>query len=98
MVGDLSVAHFNDYFAAVHGFPPFPWQSRLLGRVVENGWPAVLELPTGSGKTAAIDIALFHLALESTSEQRRAPVRIVLVVNRRTVVDQAFDRAKRIAE
>lgn len=97
-MSDLLVAHFDDYFAAVHGFLPFPWQRRLLQRVIEDGWPAILDLPTGSGKTAAIDIALFHLALEATSQQRRAPVRIVLVVNRRTVVDQAYDRAKRIAE
>jgi CRISPR-associated endonuclease/helicase Cas3 len=43
-----------------------------------------------------LDIALFHLALEATSPHRRASVRIVLVVDRRTVVDQAFERAQRI--
>ena len=44
----------------------------------------MLDLPTGSGKTAAIDIAVFHVALEADSlEARRAPVRIAFVVDRR---------------
>ncbi len=94
---ELHLGDFETYFAAVHGAPPFPWQARLLRHVVEGGWPRVLDLPTGSGKTAALDIALFHLALEAASEQRRAPTRIVLVVDRRTVVDQASERAERIA-
>lgn len=96
-MSDLRLDDFEAYFAAVHGARPFPWQARLLRQVVANGWPRVLDLPTGSGKTAALDIALFHLALEAASEQRRAPARIVLVVDRRTVVDQASDRAEKIA-
>ena len=59
----------------------------------------MLDLPTGSGKTAALDAAVFHLALEAErGEARRAPVRIALVVDRRLVVDEAFKRAKKIAE
>jgi CRISPR-associated endonuclease/helicase Cas3 len=50
----------------------------------------VLDLPTGSGKTAAIDIAIFHLALEAgRGEERHPPVRIAFVVDRRLVVDDA---------
>jgi CRISPR-associated endonuclease/helicase Cas3 len=94
---ELSVEDFASYFAAVHGSEPFPWQIRLLRAVVRDGWPRVLDLPTGSGKTAALDVALFHLALEAPSQERQAPTRIILVVDRRTIVDQAFDRATRIA-
>src|SRR5437870_10049103 len=97
---DLVPDDFSGFFRAIHGHEPFPWQKRLASRVSNEGdWPAVLDLPTGSGKTAAIDIAVFHLAMETErGEQRRAPVRIVFVVDRRLVVDDAFQRAKKIAE
>ncbi len=98
---DLAPPDFDAYFEAVHGSKPFPWQQRLLEHVaLEGRWPQLLDLPTGSGKTAAIDIALFHLALDASlePEKRRAPRRIVLVVDRRTVVDQAFERAQSIRQ
>ena len=61
----LDSAEFADFFSAVHGYPPFPWQQRLMNRVVGGGWPDILDLPTGSGKTAALDVALFALALQA---------------------------------
>jgi CRISPR-associated endonuclease/helicase Cas3 len=98
-VTELASIDFASFFEAIHRNPPFPWQSRLAARVAEAGWPAVLDLPTGTGKTAAIDVAVFHLALEATREQRRrAPLRIVYVVDRRTIVDQAYERARKIAD
>ena len=94
----LSVDDFPAFFEEVHGRSPFPWQERLLDQVAAKGeWPSVLDLPTGSGKTAAIDIAVFHLALEADRfEARRAPVRIAFVVDRRLVVDDAFARAQKL--
>ncbi|HYD49844.1 MAG TPA: type I-U CRISPR-associated helicase/endonuclease Cas3 [Terriglobales bacterium] len=96
----LAAADFATFFSEVHGHPPFPWQERLLRQVAERGeWPQGLNLPTGSGKTAAIDIAVFHLALEAdTGERRRAPLRIAFVVDRRLVVDDAFERAEKLAK
>ena len=88
----LAVADFCGVFEAVHGVPPFAWQSRLLNMVIENGWPEVVAAPTGAGKTAVLDVALFHLALGL--QPRTAPRRVVLAVDRRIIVDQAFDRAK----
>jgi CRISPR-associated endonuclease/helicase Cas3 len=95
----LSLSDFETFFQEVHGHSPFPWQKRLLEEVAEQGrWRRVLDLPTGSGKTAAIDIAIFHLALEARDlERRRAPVRIAFVVDRRLVVDDAFERSRKIA-
>jgi CRISPR-associated endonuclease/helicase Cas3 len=75
----------------------FPWQRRLMRTVAESGWPAVLDLPTGCGKTAVLDIAVFHLALQADAVSRRAPRRIVMVVDRRTIVDQTYERAQKIA-
>ncbi len=94
-MADLRPSDFGAYFEAVHDRAPFPWQRRLLEQVARDGrWPKLLDLPTGTGKTAAIDVALFHLALDPD----KAPRRIVLVVDRRTVVDQAFRRAQHIQE
>jgi len=96
----LTADDFARFFEEVHGDKPFPWQERLLRQVTHEGkWPSVLDLPTGSGKTAAIDIAVFHLALEAERrEARRAPVRIAFVVDRRLVVDDAFLRAEKLAK
>lgn len=95
---DLRIEEFIGFFYELHGHSPFPWQNRLALQVAEQGrWPAVLDLPTGFGKTAALDIAVFHLALEADRRRdRRAPVRIALVVDRRLIVDDAFERARRI--
>src|SRR5690606_16244882 len=77
----LRVDDFSEFFTGIHGHPPFPWQVRLASQVVADGtWPSLLDLPTASGKTAAIDIAVFHLAMDADrGEQRRAPVRIAFV-------------------
>jgi CRISPR-associated endonuclease/helicase Cas3 len=94
----LSPDDFAAFFRAVHGHDPFPWQQRLARRVAESGWPSVLDLPTGSGKTAALDVAVFAVALAAGQRARTAPIRIVYVVDRRTVVDQAYERAEKIRE
>lgn len=97
---ELTPDDFAAFFTAVHSVPPFPWQDRLLRQVAaEWKWPGLLDLPTGTGKTAALDIAVFHLALEADKgAQRRAPVRIAFVVDRRLIVDDAFERAKGISD
>ncbi|WP_454918123.1 type I-G CRISPR-associated helicase/endonuclease Cas3g [Xanthobacter sediminis] len=92
-------ADFPAFFKAVNGHPPFPWQARLARHLAEGGaWPD-LALPTGTGKTAALDIAVFQLAAQAAlGDARQAPVRIAFVVDRRLVVDDAFSRAKGLAE
>lgn len=92
---------FDAFFQALHDRSPFPWQSRLAKDVCEHGlWPDALSLPTSSGKTAALDIALFHLIHEATKpvEQRHAPRRIYFVVDRRLIVDEAYERSRQVAE
>ena len=93
---NLAAADFAAFFRAIHGDSPFPWQQRLVEQLAANDeWPDVLDLPTGSGKTAAFDAAVFHLALQFECPARAA-LRIVLVVDRRLVVDDAYERARRI--
>lgn len=95
----LAVDDFAAFFEEVHGVSPFPWQRRLLEWIVTRGeWPPLLDLPTGAGKTASIDVSVFHLALEAgLGKARRAPVRIAMVIDRRLVVDDAHRRAQKIA-
>ena len=93
---DLGAADFGVFFRAIHGYPPFPWQQRLVDLLAEGDeWPDVLDLPTGSGKTAALDAAVFHMALRFECPARAA-LRIALVVDRRLVVDDAYERARSI--
>ncbi len=94
----VKVDDFIPFFKEIHGVEPFPWQVRLLREVSTNGWPGTISLPTSSGKTSVIDIAIFSLALQANlpPEKRSAPVRITYVVDRRIVVDEAYDRSVRI--
>lgn len=96
----LGADYFRAFFKAIHRFDPFPWQMRLAKQVVDSGtWPKLLDLPTGAGKTAAIDVAVFHLASEANrGSERRAPLRILFVIDRRIVVDSAAERAKKIRD
>lgn len=96
----MDAEQFTEFFAALHGQPPFPWQARLARQLCERGkWPAVLDLPTGSGKTACIDIGLFHfLSAVAKGKATAAARRIVFVVDRRVIVDEARRRALEIRE
>ena len=92
---------FADFYRAINGRTPFPWQARLAERVAEtNEWPAEVGVPTGLGKTACLDIAVWWLASQADREpaQRTAPTRIWWVVNRRLLVDSTADHAGRLAK
>ena len=94
-MSSLTIADYPAYFRSVHGFEPFPWQVRLTETVFDTGrWPEVIDLPTGSGKTAVIDTALFTLA----ARPEVFPRRIVFVIDRRIIVDQVYRRAETIRQ
>ncbi|MDQ3562617.1 MAG: type I-U CRISPR-associated helicase/endonuclease Cas3 [Pseudomonadota bacterium] len=102
---ELSATDFRDYYIALWGHVPFRWQQKLAERVLTNGtapWPEAIALPTASGKTACIDIAVFAVAAQAHRLERgkplTAPRRIFFVVDRRVIVDEAFDRASKLAD
>ena len=101
---DLTAKQFSDFFEAVHSTNtkrrwPFDWQIRLAEEALgDKGWPDVIRVPTSCGKTSVLDLAVFELALQAhrTPGERTAPRRICLVVDRRLVVDEATDHARRV--
>ena len=70
---------------------PFRWQKRLLRRFIDADLPAAVDVPTGLGKTSVM--ALWLIAL---GEGTCLPRRLVYVVDRRAVVDQATRFAERL--
>lgn len=102
---DLNADTFPEFFEALWGKPPFAWQTALARRVLENDaapWPEAIALPTAAGKTACMDVAVFALAAQADRLERgqplSAPRRIFFVVDRRVIVDEAYERARKLAE
>ena len=92
---------FAEFYRAINGRDPFPWQRRLAEQVASpREWPAGIGVPTGLGKTACLDIALWWLASQAdrAPETRTAPTRIWWVVNRRLLVDSTTEHAEAIAK
>jgi CRISPR-associated endonuclease/helicase Cas3 len=91
---------FPEFFQSLWGFEPFPWQAMLTERICKGPWPEALDLPTAAGKTACIDAAVYALAAQAgrPMHERTAPRRIWFVVDRRIVVDEAYERAVSIAQ
>ena len=85
---------FGVAFEALTGHTPMPWQELLYQRFIAGDFPQSLSLPTGLGKTTVIHIWLLALAVEPT----RVPRRLVYVVNRRTIVDQATREAETVRD
>jgi len=95
----MTAPSFPEFYRAVHGRDPLPWQARLAETVQRNGWPAEISVPTGLGKTTTIDIAVWSLMAQADrpAAERTVPTRIWYVVNRRLLVDAASDHAERLA-
>ncbi|GGG79283.1 type I-G CRISPR-associated helicase/endonuclease Cas3g [Corynebacterium pelargi] len=96
----LSPDDFHKFFEAVNpGYVPFAWQQRLVDFIVAHGhWPEQVIAPTGTGKSAVVDVHVFVNALAAIGAAPRVPRRLFTVVNRRALVDNQHDRALKIAE
>jgi CRISPR-associated endonuclease/helicase Cas3 len=92
------MTNFAAFFESLWQKEAFPWQTILAARGVSGGWPEAINLPTASGKTASLDAAIFALAATAHAPvEERMPRRIWFVVDRRIVVDEAYERAKKVA-
>ena len=84
---------FDRSFERLSGHRPFPWQRRLFHRLCEGRVPPAVDIPTGLGKTAVM--ACWLLARASGAS---LPRRLIYVVDRRVVVDQATETAENIRD
>ena len=83
---------FPTWYAERHGYQPFPWQAALAARIAAGDWPDALDPPTGSGKTAVIDVWLW-----ARLRRLAVPRRLVYVIDRRLVVDSVTAYANALA-
>ena len=84
---------FDHAFECLTGHGPFPWQRRLFHRLCKGTVPPAVDIPTGLGKTAVM--ACWLLARASGAS---LPRRLIYVVDRRVVVDQATKIAEDIQD
>ncbi len=80
-------SRFVNAFQELTSYCPYPWQQQLFARLSAGGPLDGLDIPTGLGKTSVMPIWL--LAHRYAQPDCRPPMRLVYVVNRRTIVDQA---------
>ena len=85
---------FDGLFKELTGNAPFPWQRRLFDDWLSVGrLPPAVDIPTGLGKTSVMAVWLLARAGGAA-----LPRRLVYVVDRRAVVDQATDCAKTLRD
>ena len=87
------MSDFNGAFEALTGHKPFPWQRRLFNQMSTGKLPSAVDIPTGLGKTAVMAIWLL-----SRAKGADLPRRLVYVVDRRAVVDQATQFAETLRD
>ena len=99
MTGLPECPSFSEFFQAVNGHEPFPWQDQLAARLQKGDPPNLVEIPTGLGKTGCIDAMVWALAHQAglAPAVRTVPTRLWWVVNRRVLVDDTFSHSEQIA-
>jgi len=89
-----AIQAFREAFYTLKDHVPFPWQERLFLEFAAGRMPSALDLPTGLGKTSVMAIWLIARALAGGEALKSLPRRLVYVVDRRAVVDQATEEAE----
>lgn len=84
----MKKVRFEGSFHQLTGYGPLRWQSRLFEYFERGELPQAVDVPTGLGKTAVMALWLIARA-----QGAPLPRRLVYVVDRRAVVDQATEFA-----
>lgn len=89
---------YEAFYADRDARKPWPWQIKVGDLIAQGRCPSSIEVPTGSGKTSiiALWLAVAGCQLIEGRQGLTVPRRLVYVVNRRTIVDQATDEAKQL--
>jgi CRISPR-associated endonuclease/helicase Cas3 len=89
---------FRDSFYSLTGYPPMRWQNRLFDQLIDGKFPSAIDLPTGLGKTSVMAVWLAARALAREDALKAIPRRLVYIVDRRAVVDQATEEAEKLRQ
>ncbi|HYE71994.1 MAG TPA: type I-U CRISPR-associated helicase/endonuclease Cas3, partial [Blastocatellia bacterium] len=89
---------FRECFKQLTGNDPFDWQERLFQRFLNGDFPDACDVPTGMGKTNVMAIWLIALGCLLIEKDRNIPLRLVYVVDRRVIVDQATSEAEKLEQ
>lgn len=89
---------FPDSFYSLTGYPPMRWQNRLFDQLINGKFPSALDLPTGLGKTSVMAIWLAARTLAGDDALKAIPRRLVYIVDRRAVVDQATEEVEKLRD
>ncbi|WP_244963322.1 type I-G CRISPR-associated helicase/endonuclease Cas3g [Actinomyces trachealis] len=93
---------FAEVFQVLTGHRPREYQERLARRLAVGDLPGVMDVPTGMGKTQAVLVGwLYALAQDASAAQqegrsRQVALRLHVVVDRRVVVDDTYECARRV--
>ncbi len=87
---------FETFYFHIKGHKPFKWQNELSDRILNSNpesieWPDACDIPTGCGKTSLMAIAVHAMAYHPRPHRR-----IVHLIDRRIVVDDADSFARDI--
>ena len=90
---------FAAWHRSLHGYDPFPWQEECA-EAIRAGRVQHVTVPTGCGKSTVMDAAVWACGVDALRRpsERVVPTRIWWVTPRRTLVDEASERAHRIAK
>src|SRR5262245_41124299 len=91
-----AMINFEKCFRQLTGNVPFDWQERLFQKFLNGDFPDACDIPTGLGKTSVMTVWLIALAYLIRVRERKIPLRLVYVVDRRVIVDQATAEAENL--
>ena len=88
---------FPEFYKLVTGNSPFQWQMDVVDYLCANKWYESIATPPSTGKTSIIEMWYYALYHNITHSKRFVPLRLWYVVDRKIIVDGAYEAAKNLA-
>jgi len=88
---DTGWSKFDEFFKTATEHEPFPYQCRLA---LNDTLPALIDIPTGAGKTAAVILAWLWRRRFDEKFKDKTPRRLVYCLPMRVLVEQTRENAK----
>src|SRR4051794_14669840 len=74
---------------------PFPYQQRLAEKA---NWPALIEIPTGLGKTLAVVVGWLWRRRPESRVRAATPRRLIYCLPMRVLVEQTYDVVQEVLQ